>query len=329
MRVLITADLHVSDNPRDAYRLATLRRELPRLIKTHRVDALFILGDLTEAKSGHSSELVNAVAELTHDLAQLCDVVFIQGNHDWLSSPDNPFFEFLRRIKGVVWLKRPKRVEELFPDWDLGPALFLPHSADPERDWESINFKPLRWVFAHQTFTGAQSDSGMKLTGVSLSFFPKQAQVISGDIHTPQTFGQVTYVGAPYRVDFGDEWEPRMLLLTNKGLQSLSVPGPQKRLITVRSVQELARQAPPKTGDLVKVRVELPPEKRADWSQIVAQVKAWGGAAVHTVQQQMGAVTHKVQPRAASGDDKALLRTYAELRGVDEATLKTGLKFCD
>src|SRR4029077_476814 len=52
--ILITADIHLSDQPRDAYRftgMATIRR----IAEENKVGAIFILGDLTEQKDFHSS----------------------------------------------------------------------------------------------------------------------------------------------------------------------------------------------------------------------------------------------------------------------------------
>lgn len=52
-------------------------------------------------------------------------------------------------------------------------------------------------VICHQTFTGAKYDNGMFAPdGVDPDLFP-QENIISGHIHTPMSFGKVTYVGAP------------------------------------------------------------------------------------------------------------------------------------
>src|SRR5215831_11248250 len=98
-RGILTADLHLSANPRDAYRFAFL----PYLRKLARsVDWVVILGDLTEQKDFHPAALVNRIASELHRLAQVTRVYFVMGNHDRLDEAA-PFFQFLRYL-GVHYL---------------------------------------------------------------------------------------------------------------------------------------------------------------------------------------------------------------------------------
>lgn len=336
MPILITSDIHLSENPRDAYRHKFMVA-LPKVATQLRADAVFILGDLTENKDNHGAELVNTVVRHLYDLASVCPVVILQGNHDWLSSPQNPYFGFLRfTMRNIFWVGDVAQQAELkfLPDAAvkiLGKTLFLPHSANPDRDWQNVNFKQHSWAFTHQTFAGAIGDNGHPLGGASLDRFPRNLKIISGDVHVPQQVGQVTYVGSPYHVDFGDSFEGRMLLIEDDGVvRSLPYVGPQKHLITLQSISELKKQKFLKE-DILKVRIEIAPDQYARWPEISNQIRAWGttlGYTVHSVQPILTQPTNKLvkqKTTQATKTDKDLLVEYAGAKSVDNNTVKTGM----
>ena len=60
MTALVTADLHLSEKPRDGYRFAAMER-IAELIEKHKPSTLLLLGDLTESKDYHPALLVNDV----------------------------------------------------------------------------------------------------------------------------------------------------------------------------------------------------------------------------------------------------------------------------
>lgn len=346
MTILITSDIHLSANPRDAYRQKFMAK-LPTLARKHKAEAIFILGDYTEEKDAHSAELVNAVVSHIADLSTVCPVVLLKGNHDWLSSPDTPFFGFLRHLESVSWVSRPTPSGDLknVPTTVLKAlgrgAIFLPATPNPDRDWAGIDFRKYDWAFAHQTFAGAEGDSGFKLSGTSLSIFsrqanPKKLTVVSGDVHRAQRFDNLIYVGSPYLVDFGDDFEPRVLLIDGKeGLKSISCEGPQKRLVVVRSVADLRSVRGLNPGDILKVRVEVSPSQHAEWAEIAAQVREWGAKGryeVHAVQPVVKANTKSMitsRKDAPKRSDSELLADYAKHRGVDANTLKAGAQLLE
>src|SRR5882724_7118261 len=97
MKWLLTSDLHLSDKPRDAYRFG-LFPWLAKQQKAHNVDAIFILGDLTENKDRHSAKLVNQTIESLLTLRP--PVYILRGNHDGID-PGSPFFKFVNSIEGI------------------------------------------------------------------------------------------------------------------------------------------------------------------------------------------------------------------------------------
>ena len=221
MTDLLTADWHLSDNPRDAYRFEFLEQRLPKLIRHYQISRLYLLGDLTEAKNHHSSQLVNRIIDgLLHIQDQGAEVFLLRGNHDSDADTDNPFFGFAGYFNDFHYIHQPTHF-----DGDL----LLPHSRDPARDWRDLDLAGVTMILAHATFTGAVGSNRAPLAGVAppSSTIP----IVSGDVHVPQKIGNVTYVGAPFSIDFGDDYQPRVLLRAGSKLTTVNLKGSQKRII--------------------------------------------------------------------------------------------------
>jgi len=332
MKTLVFADPHWNDNIRDSYR-HNFVKTLRTIAKEHDPDVIVLCGDLCDQKDKHSAWLVNKVVEHIHSLSQLCPVIILMGNHDYLM-PDSPFYGFLGRLDNVVWFGV---VADSFQTLISLPrdfrALFLPHTRDWKRDWAKLKFSGYDWVFAHQTFNGANVGFGRKLEGIPLDAVPPNTRVISGDIHVPQQLGPVTYVGAPYLINFGDDYSPRVLLLDGKHKVSIPCPGPQKRLVEISSVNEFALDA--KTvgglgeGDILKVRVNLLPEHKDKWNEIKDKVHKWGeahGFQINIVQPVFQGTQKAATPTQPTyKDDKDLLNQFAKRHGIDGSMVKTGM----
>ena len=320
MSVLVTADLHLNNNPRDQYRHAFMEKTLPAFLKKHDATELYILGDLTDEKDNHSAILVNKIVGHLRQLAQICPIGILLGNHDYVD-PDNPFFEFVKHIKNIVWVKQPKAV---------GKWWFLPHTTNYKHDWKGITFKDCSLIFAHNTFAGA--NVGLrKIEGIPPETF-KNVPVISGDIHVPQTFENITYVGAPYTIDFGDKYEPRVLKIIGESVKSIAVPGVQKRLVEIDCTtgMNLHHEGPFNEGDILKVRVALKEGEYAKWKEIRARVQHWAD--------QHQYMLHMIQPLAPQASsvrklskvqnktDQQVLEQYGKRMQIDERTMKIGLE---
>ncbi len=335
MTVLVTADLHLSAKSRDAYRFEAMGK-IAKMLTKYKVDTLIILGDLTEEKDFHSAPLVNKVVDVIYDFSKLVDEVIIpRGNHDY-TQIDCPFFGFLKRIPGVRWLNDVTRGE-------VGKAdcLFLPHTRDYKKDWVKLpHLEEIDWIFAHNTFEGATTEHGKKLSGIPTDFFD-DTTVFSGDVHTPQTLGPVTYVGAPYSVDFGDDYDPRVLLLTYYGpkdfkVESIPVPGPQKRLIDITTddlehISEGIGLGLSK-GDIVKARIKLRPDEQDNWFAVRDSVKrelADLGVTVHLIQPVTTSRNRslKLGKTAQAKSDVLVVQEFGKVAKVPAETLKVGLDF--
>lgn len=268
MNWLLTSDIHLSDRARDSYRFG-LFPWLAQQQRKHKVDATFILGDITESKDRHSSALVNRVVE---ELLKLTEPVFIlRGNHDGID-PNSPYFKFLNRIPGLSFVVSPTFLHK------YGVAM-IPHCRDQaalEVACQQMPANP-KAVFLHQTFTGARAETGTALSGLDLSpvsVLKPWLGVYSGDVHVPQRQGLLTYVGAPYHVRFGDKFEPRCLLLKGGGKHDLHFDCPRKWSLTIHDADEIANNEGLTTGDQVKVTVELLREEAVEWQDYRRRILA-------------------------------------------------------
>lgn len=323
MSDLITGDLHLTDDRRDAYRHYFMSTTLPSMLKKMAIDNLYVLGDLTEKHDNHGAWLVNTIANHFAQLAQICPITILMANHDY-SDINNPFFAFLNHQPNITWIGKPHVPTKLRKRW-----LFLPHTDKWKEDWKGFNFGSFDAIFAHQTFQGADVGT-RKLDGIPTDMF-RDTKVYSGDIHTPQSFGPITYVGAPYTIDFGDDYEPRVIVLDDRSKEkSLYVPGVQKRLVDIKLGDKLPEGF--EKDDLIKVRVAVPMNRMEGWAKEKERIRDWGHNYQMQIQPTLDPADRKrirTVIRTARGervqDDAALLHQYAKVTKVSDRTLKTGL----
>jgi DNA repair exonuclease SbcCD nuclease subunit len=100
---------------------------------------------------------------------------------------------------------------------EMDGVLYVPYTSDPNLFIDTCSRSSAKTVFCHQEFNGARYDNGF--------FTPHGADpskilqnIISGHIHTPQSFGNVWYPGSPRWRTISDANQQRGLwLLTIKG----------------------------------------------------------------------------------------------------------------
>jgi DNA repair exonuclease SbcCD nuclease subunit len=326
MKRLVTADIHLSENPRDAYRFDFMAK-LPTLAKRHKADEVTILGDLTDQKDRHSAWLVNKVANALHTISKVCPVRVLRGNHDYIDG-DTPFFRWLSKVDNIYWINQP-----IQHDGDL----FLPHTYNYERDWDGVFTESYDHIFTHNTFKGAISEHGVEISnGIPLSVLPKDADVISGDVHVPQTIEQVTYVGAPYHIKFGDTYQSRFIV-THPGdrWNSYDIETTNKHLLTAH--YNRGKLTCPKmdvrAGDVVKMQIHIDLEHCAQWWEIKETARQLCDKREVTLITaspiiKYGRMTERMQAaqQRSPRQDDATLREFSKARNVDDRTLDVGIK---
>jgi len=261
-------DLHLTDNARDSYRFEIFDWIAKQQAKRDPI-ATFLAGDLTDAKDRHSATLVNQVVE---GLTSLKPPIYIcRGNHDY-RDPNNPFFKFLNNIDGLLLAINP-----IVVGTSLKMAI-IPHFRDQDKFDSAVRgvsaANPAAFL-VHQTFDGAIAESGVRLTGLSASLIESLKPplgVYAGDVHRPQTSGIVTYIGCPYQVRFGDNFEPRSLWVAEDRDINLRFPAPRKWSLTISGPKGLKQDENLLEGDQVKLTVKLGREEAMNWKKIKKSV---------------------------------------------------------
>jgi hypothetical protein len=114
------------------------------------------------------------------------------------------------------------------------------------------------------------------------------------------------------------------------------VTGPQKRLVEIGCLGDLKEGSTAiryvGEGDILKVKMVITAEQKAEWPEIKAKIRGWGeahGYLIHVVQpvllESLRSRTGKKQPQRAQQSDEDLLRTYAKHHTIDALTLKAGI----
>jgi len=258
MRAIITADLHLTDRPADAYRF-----EFFDWLYAKDFDALVLLGDLTDEKDRHSALFVDRIVNsLLRFVAGGREVHLLMGNHDYTDATC-PFFKFLGHLPNCFYYATPQIREIGNTRWS-----FYPHSREPKKYWADMRRGRelgVDYTLCHQIFQGAQSESGHDLDGCEVPSLEGAGKIFAGDVHTPQEVGLVEYVGAPYPVRFGDSFEPHVVLVEDaKTWTYLKPPHIQKVVLEVSDPDDIEYTSTWNRYDQVKVVLKL---SRADFGR--------------------------------------------------------------
>jgi predicted phosphodiesterase len=91
-------------------------------------------------------------------------------------------------------------------------VLFVPYCHDPQEFVKVCQNNPTKVVVCHQEFNGADLGGMYSKEGVNPKDIP-QSVVVSGHIHTKQTFDKVIYPGSPRWRTLSDANQPKSILL--------------------------------------------------------------------------------------------------------------------
>jgi predicted phosphodiesterase len=277
-KLLLTSDLHLDDRTDHEYRWRVFKK-LAQRCQRGDVDAIVIAGDLVDIKDRHPAtfvdRLTNTIAELPYK-AQT-PVHILKGNHDYVE-PTCPFFGFLDRLPDVTYYTEPAKLECAGPEAFLIPHTSWAKQSDWRRRWTLKGSEKGPWnvIIAHQTFNGAKASNGFELEGVPLRAVNEAAcngtRVLAGDIHVPQKIGNVTYIGSPHPVAFGDMFEPRFVLWDReeRKLKSQRLAGLRRLVLNYRfdGAAMLRKDGIElHAGDHVKVRVHAHASHVGQWPE--------------------------------------------------------------
>ncbi len=268
--ILLVSDPHFTDKPEDSYRF-DLFNAISNWCEEYPINHIVLLGDLTNEKDNHSAKLVNKIVNGIFSLTAYCDVDILMGNHDYYD-PENPYFEFLEIIPKAHFIDTP-----FCSLIDGALVVFVPHQKEFKMPQIQSTHKHPDYIFIHQCVDGAIAETGARLTGVDispLSDLKPRGGIWGGDIHKPQRVGAVHYVGAPYNIRFGDNFEGRCILLDpdNFTHKELKFYTPRKISLTIRDASELDKVISFASGDFVKITLQLSKEEVPDWAKQKEQI---------------------------------------------------------
>jgi len=309
MTYLLTADFHLDDNPENEYRWAIFDR-IREVLSDDAVSHVFVLGDAVDRKDRHSAAFVNRL------LAELegLPITILRGNHDTTLRPPC-YWEFL-----ASYVSEPTR-----HNTDL---LLLPFTPTPTEDWRNLKLGNYRAVFMHATVSGARIERGIVLDNPGFPDLPRHVKFFSGDIHHPQQVRNVTYVGAPHPVKFGDDYATRMLLVDEDGfdvVREIRLDPPRKLMLDINSLGALAK-VHAKPGDQVRLRLNLGPS--AELGGIEAEIAAWAKTRGVTVAGTEIIVNTRLAGASVDTEQspETILRQFAKREGLNDELLAVGLK---
>lgn len=309
---ILIGDLHLTDRASDLHRF-DIFPWIKKQQSKRDTAATFLAGDITDSKDRHSATLVNKIVA---GLTLLEPPVYIvMGNHDYRDAK-NPFFKFLSHIPGIHFVTEPTVVK-------AGKRMALiPHYRTQDGFDGAVRRvcadKPASFL-VHNTFDGAIAESGVRLSGLSASpieSYRPELGVYAGDVHRPQTQGLVTYIGCPYHVRFGDDFEPRCIHVSASGTEAYPwFEAPRKWSLAVRGPENLLNNKSLFEGDQVKLTINVAREEAIEWKKIRQNVLAACKELkleVHGVKLEVSTTTRRKRTKLDEQNDASPVATFAQ-----------------
>jgi len=315
---LLFTDTHWDDQPVNEYRWLVF--DAIRQVKTqYPISMVFLLGDAVDRKDNSSGAFIN---RLLNELKSVAPIIILRGNHDTNLHPP-PYFSFL----STEFLKHS--IEYISEPTEFADSLLLlPFTSYPKEDWKDLGLTKYKSVFMHQTITGAVTENGQVMESRSFPILPGRVKFYSGDIHVPQQIRNVTYVGCPHPIKFGDKYPCRMLMLDEETYEivgEIPLSPPRKLMLDIRSIEDLAAYGP-RPGDQVKIRLTVQPDAVDGFGEDEAAIAAWA--------KQNGVTIAGTEVIVNTGFDRdvdinqtpeAILRSFADSEGLTSELLQVGL----
>ena len=319
LNTLLLSDLHLNDSLETEYRWEIfnfikhlrLNEETPNAFKN-----IFILGDLTDQKDRHSGKLVNRIIDHFVELSKHHRIYILRGNHDGLD-PEWPYFRFLNHFENIFFIKDTAKITI---DGSV-PLHFYAHGYSSQ-----FVPNPDGISFFHETFRGVVYKTGQVADGEHLTSPEFEALCFSGDIHEPQQVGDVIYVGSQYHTRFGDEFNPRAILLDiiSRDYRSIPVNIGKKITLTVNSPEEFIEKIATHPSDMV--RIQIPDNKEATklFQYISASKKDYPSIQqIHIVKEGAEQLPSLV---ATPQNDRELIHEYGKIKNLPTERIEIGVK---
>ncbi len=187
MRLLLVGDIHAT--PEELEDVSMLRDLVNFITFAEQIDVVVLLGDSYHTHNIIRAEVMAFYREWFKSFKKstTTQMLALVGNHDY-AGEGHPVHAMLIHEDQIKVVDKPEQ---------LGGLLFMPYYADRAQFVADAQVANTQTLICHQTFVGSRYENGLAaLDGVDPKLLP-QKTIISGHIHTPQSFDNVTYIGAP------------------------------------------------------------------------------------------------------------------------------------
>lgn len=308
-KYLLVGDPHaVADELDDCRRLLEC---IESAVVEARPEFVFFMGDQHHNHAIIHVEVLAFWREAFQRLAKLTKVVALVGNHDMPG-------DGVSKSHALLAYKDMPGVEIVDQPMNVGPFFVVPyqHTAEAFRKaLDSQGHGPV--VLCHQTFDGSKYENGFYAKdGISLEGY-QEWKFISGHIHSPQEFANVTYIGAPRWRSLSDAGLDRALALVNSEGETIKLYSTDGYCARLQYLED--REEAPLTPDL-KSNWKYIVDIHGSESFIKARKAVWAGCRIRTFKTSVE--TKKVSESMGIG--KALqvfLGSYKPKFGTDHAKL--------
>jgi len=221
MRILVVGDVHgKAGDLADCRALGWFIEETAAKVKP---DRILFLGDQYDTHAMVHILVQEFWLNLFANLAQIAKVVALVGNHDLVGNGVDTAANSMQ-----VHHPNVRVVDGVQRDGDDGEVCYAAYKAS------LTNISKTKYLFCHHTFQGAQYENGFYAKdGIDPASVPAE-HIISGHIHSPSSFGKVTYIGAPRWQTVADASVTRRsicLLDTKTGIVESFATNPHVRVI--------------------------------------------------------------------------------------------------
>lgn len=200
MKWLVVGDVHAKEN--ELGDCASLIEFIRTVAIQQKADSVVFMGDQYHNHSLVHLEVMNfwkaVFSSLTGSgIKPICLV----GNHDMTGSKGSVATAMMAHEGDCVVVREPTRHKGVLfmpyvPDAGSFVSLCKPHLEDRTDPYD----QPIggcKTIFCHQTFSGSVYDNGFYARDGINPDLLGDVEIVSGHIHTPQSFANVFYVGGP------------------------------------------------------------------------------------------------------------------------------------
>jgi len=276
MKVLVYADLHVTEGPERCfndpmqslqhYRVSRFFEQVNAIIKRYHCDSIWDLGDTTDDRTAIPIPAIDVLVKGMASFPTGSLNIKLVGNHEQYHRDTkvnmghlySPKFEVVSGIE-VYALDKTAVLALAYPsDVTAAAKIYREYVTTLKDEYEKVV------VLGHFDVVGARYRNGPVLAGIPADVFDRADVVLLGHVHKPQTLGHIHYVGSPFQQDYGEAGEnKRVLIFDTSTLECTWVPLPGFPTYNCVDYATFAAQVREDAEDRYQITLHSPEESTA------------------------------------------------------------------